>query len=283
MSKELTATQFKGFFDMPERKKAILSNLPKTVSPDVFMSSIYALSMSEAHRMADRTVILQCVYKAARDGLVLDGREAAIVPFKGKMTYVPMIAGVVKRLINTGNIAEISTQMVYENDTFDLVETHKGTEMLFRRCLRGDRGAMIGAFARINFLDGGQRIEYMTLQEINKHRPAHAGASSPWGTNYVEMCLKTVLKKATKLCVLSAEQYKILERGALQEEEEIDIEDVTPQNKDVPQIEAQDEFEIASDGIVEEGVYHVQEDTPEDLTNAMSAIIKRNHGGNYGD
>ena len=43
--------------------------------------------------------------KAAQDGLLPDGREGAIVPYKGQAQWMPMIAGIRKKVRNSGEIA----------------------------------------------------------------------------------------------------------------------------------------------------------------------------------
>lgn len=235
MSKEMTAVGFKDFFSKPDRKEGILANLPQSVNRDVFMNSVYALALDTTYQNADIKQIFKCVHEAARDGLVLDKREATIVSFRGKMTYIPMIGGVVKRILNSGQVSEISAQTVHENDEFDLYETEDGRKMFFRQCLRGDRGAVIGAFCRMKFINGGCHIEYMTVEEINKRRPASAGAGTPWGQWYGEMAKKTVIKKASKMCPMSSEIYAILEKSVLQENKP--MQDITTTAKEPEALE----------------------------------------------
>ena len=229
------------YFSARERRAKIIENLPSNVNPDVFMNSVITIFMDQRNLQWDKKEVLRCVHEAARDGLVLDKREAAIIPYKNKsgypvLTYVPMIGGIIKRLLNSGNIAEISVQTVHENDEFDLYETEDGRKMRFRQCLKGDRGTMYGTFCRIKFVNGGVNLEYMTVEEVIKYRPSHAKQDSPWYTHFKEMAKKTVLKRASKYCTMSAEDYRLLSQGLLEEKEEKSpqYQDVTP-SKEKPQ------------------------------------------------
>ena len=56
----------------------------------------------------DRNSLWQTFLKAAQDGLLLDGREAAAVPYKSQVNYLPMVDGIIKLMHNSGNIKTIS-------------------------------------------------------------------------------------------------------------------------------------------------------------------------------
>lgn len=122
-------------------------------------------------------------------------------------------------------------------------------------------------------------MEYMTIPEINTHRPAYAGSSSPWGTNYVEMALKTVIKKASRYCKMSSEMYDFLKAAALQKEEQ--IQDITPSAKKPKALEVDN-----NPPLVEEYTPPLQEEYPlfEDIheeqpkTKAMMTILNQQDG-----
>ena len=98
--------------------------LPPQISPDKFIrTTLTAVQMQPELLNADRRSLFGAVMKSAQDGLLPDGREAALVIFRSKggaqVQYMPMIGGILKKLRNSGELASISAQVVFENDQFD--------------------------------------------------------------------------------------------------------------------------------------------------------------------
>src|SRR5262252_2847964 len=75
-------------------------------------------------QQCDPLTVIQVAMRAAQDGLMLDGQEAAIVPFRDRdggrvtATYIPMIFGIRKKVRNSGLIADWIVRPVYEGDDF---------------------------------------------------------------------------------------------------------------------------------------------------------------------
>jgi recombination protein RecT len=106
---------------------AVNSN-PDLLKPDVDKRSIYAACM-----------------KAAQDGLIIDNREAALVIFKGRAQYMPMIDGIMKLVRNSGEISVWSVHVVKEHDKFDY-ELGDDEFMKHKPALT-NRGKTIGAYS----------------------------------------------------------------------------------------------------------------------------------------
>src|SRR5215471_3144870 len=56
--------------------------------------------------------------RATRDGLLPDGNEAAIVPFKSKASYIPMFRGLLKRFYQTGLFRSVTANVVRQGEEF---------------------------------------------------------------------------------------------------------------------------------------------------------------------
>lgn len=156
--------------------------------------------------------ILKACQKAAQDGLVIDGREAAIVPFKDQAQYMPMLAGILKKLRNSGELSTITAQAVYSNDPFnynpamDDVPNHSPDWF-------GDRGDMIGVYAIAKMKDGSSAVEIMSLRDIEKVRAVSRGKDrGPWVDWYEEMAKKTVVRRLCKYLPSSADVDQLLDR-----------------------------------------------------------------------
>jgi recombination protein RecT len=191
----------------------ISQNLPSTVSPDRFRNVVItAANMTPDLLNADRRSLLGACVKCAADGLVPDGREAALVLMGGKVQYMPMIAGVLKRARNSGEIASLVVQVVYERDAF-----------AWRPCdperpvdhttppLTEDRGNPIGAYAIARLKDGAVMAEVMSRAEIEKVRAvSRAKGSGPWVQWWDQMARKTVLRRLSKYLPMDAAPMEAL-------------------------------------------------------------------------
>ena len=163
--------------------------------------------------------IFNAAMKAATDGLLPDGREGAIVPYnmkiKGKngakdawvveVQWMPMIAGLRKKVRNSGEIATWDAQVVYERDDFDYA---LGDEpyLHHKPFLGFDRGKIIAAYSVATLKSGEKSREVMSIGEINAIRArSKSSEKGPWVTDFAEMCRKTVARRHSKVLPMSTD------------------------------------------------------------------------------
>ena len=144
--------------------------------------------------------------QAAMDGLMPDGkREAAIVPYGGVPTYVRMYHGMMKMMRQSGEILDINTGLVCENDSFDWC---RGTENYVRhKQAFTKRGKKIAAWCVIRTKDGGEYFDIMGADEIIQIKNASKAKNGPWGNSAHEgqMWRKTILRRTSNLAPLSTD------------------------------------------------------------------------------
>lgn len=155
---------------------------------------------------ADRNSLFGSIVRLAQDGLLPDGREAAIVMFGQKAQAMPMIAGVLKKVRQSGEVSKVSAQVVYEHDEFvwslgfDEDVTHNPPS------LDKPRGKAIGAYATAVLKDGSRLLEVMSLEEIEKVRAvSRAKGNGPWVSWWGEMARKTVMRRLSKRLPMSTD------------------------------------------------------------------------------
>lgn len=194
-----------------------VSALPSHIKPEKFQRVVMTVVQQQPELLtADRRSLLASCTKCAADGLIPDGREAALVTFRTKdgpkVQYMPMLAGVLKRMRNSGEIAAINVQVVHERDEFvwspsdlDAPVQHKvppfGT----------DRGKVVGAYAVAKLRDGSLMAEVMDRHEIEKVRAvSRAKDSGPWVQWWDQMARKTVLRRLAKYLPMDAEASAVV-------------------------------------------------------------------------
>jgi len=183
----------------------------------------------------DQSTIYSSLMKAAQDGLVVDGREAAIVTYNSKggtktAQYIPMVAGLLKKMRNTGEIASITYGVVYRNEyeqgRFKYIkgdhESLTHDPIMFE-----EKGDMIGVYAVVTLKDDTKIREFMDMKQLKKIQgSSKTGSSSysPWNMWFEEMCVKSVLRKVTKLCPMSSDLDRVFKRDDGDYEEEAHVE-----------------------------------------------------------
>lgn len=185
--------------------------LPPQVSLDKFLGVVLTgIRLNENLQGADRTTLYGACLKCAQDGLLPDGREAALVMFGQNVQYMPMLGGMLKKVRNSGEVTKVSVQVVYSNDQFDY---ELGTsDRLEHKPAIGERGEPIAAYA-IAWLKDGQVVhEVMSKDQIEKVRNvSRAKNNGPWRDWWDEMARKTVFRRLAKWLPQSTDLQRLLE------------------------------------------------------------------------
>ena len=192
---------------------------------------ITAVSTNPDLLYANRRTLFTAAVRAASDGLLPDGREAALVVYNTEVRqrnpqtgldqrtrqdvvqYLPMVAGIRKRMRNTGDVESAVAEVVHRNDGF---EYRLGDNPFINHlppALGDDRGDIIGAYAIIRLRNGEILRDVMSRADIEKHRQqSRAKDSMMWSKFYEEAAKKTVLRRCAKAAPQAAEFEALMAR-----------------------------------------------------------------------
>lgn len=194
----------------PQLKAALPAHIPVERFKRVVVT---AINQAPDLANADRRSLFNACVKAAQDGLLPDGREAALTIFSGKVQYMPMIAGIRKRMRNSGEVKSAIAEVIYKNDKF---KHHKGDEPRIEHeptDLGSDPGPAIGAYAVIKLTNGEIIREVMSLKDIEAVRAvSRAPNSVMWSKFWGEGARKTVLRRCAKAAPISSDVDTVLRR-----------------------------------------------------------------------
>lgn len=198
--------------------------LPKHVDPARFVRVVMtAVQMTPSLLEADRRTLFASAMRASQMGLLPDGREGAIVTFKNQAQFMPMVAGIMKLVRNSGEISTWSVQAVYENDQFDFCLGDE--EHITHKPALNNRGKQIAVYSIVTMKDGEKSREVMSVEDVDKIRArSRSGSSGPWVTDYSEMSKKTVIRRHAKRLPLSTDID-----GLIKEDDELFMPAETPQ------------------------------------------------------
>lgn len=178
---------------------------------------------------ADRYTLWNAAMRAAQDGLLPDAREGAMVIFRNKVKvnengrevekwidcvqWMPMIAGLRKKVRNSGEIADWNAQVVYQKDKFAyrlgddamiLHEPYMGPD---------DPGEIVAAYSIAVLKSGEKSREVMTRREIEKVRAVSKSKDGPaWTKWFSEMARKTVARRHSKVLPMSTDLDDLIRR-----------------------------------------------------------------------
>ncbi len=210
--------------------------LPENIPAKKFVAVVYdAMNRNpEIRRCEPRSIVNACA-KAAADGLVLDGREAALVSYGRRekvggrwetvgydATYIPMVAGLRKRVYQSGQVSSMQTGIVYEKEIADgRFEWQEGTDGFLRHSplLSDDLGSPIAVYSVVAMRDGTKSVEVMRWSEVMKiarRSPKNVddqgGLKGIWKTDTLEMARKTVLRRHSKQLPVDSDTARVFQR-----------------------------------------------------------------------
>jgi recombination protein RecT len=180
-------------------KQEIARALPGGVTPDRFVRvTVTAINQAPELVTCNKQTLFAAVIKCAQDGLLPDGREAALVKFGDTATYMPMVGGL--RKIAAKHKLSLTAFVVHEHDEFDYELGIAPTIHHKPPKLGEDRGEPIGAYAVATDQRTGEKfLDVMSRGEIERIRQESKGKTSgPWTKHWGEMARKTVARRLFK-------------------------------------------------------------------------------------
>jgi len=187
--------------------------LPKHIKSEKFIQVVVTAVRNNPKLLeGNKQSLFNACMDCAQDGLIPNGVEAALVMFKGRAKYMPMVGGVAKKARNSGEIATIDAIVVYEKDTYEVWTDEKGPHFKHVK-FRGDRGKVICTYAYAITKDGGvyhEEIDEIGMKAIEKCCNAN---QTPWkGPFKDEMRRKSALRRLCKYRLPSSSDMDIIRR-----------------------------------------------------------------------
>ena len=127
-----------------------------------------------------------------------------LIPFGREVQCIIGYQGLVELARRSGEIAELYSEVVYENDDFTysmgLNKTLEHTPNL-----NGNRGDFKCVYAVAKYKDGGNHIVVMSVEEVEKIKNGTKYKNAVWDSHYDEMAKKTAIRRLAKLLPLTVE------------------------------------------------------------------------------
>ena len=208
--------------ELIEYEPQLAAALPSHIPVERFKRTVVtAINQAPDLAKAERRSLFTACVRAAQDGLLPDGKEAALVVFntKNKKTnewrklvqYMPMVQGIIKRMRNSGELAAIYAHVIFAKDEFTY-QLGDDPKIVHKPALL-DRGEPIGVYAVAKLTNGEVQREIMSIAEVEKVRAvSRAKDDGPWRDWWEEMARKTVIRRLSKRLPNSSDIDEMMRR-----------------------------------------------------------------------
>jgi recombination protein RecT len=161
-----------------------------------------------------KSSIVLALLESARAGLMVDGKQAAILPYKDQATFMPMTFGIIALMLRSPRVTNVEARPVYEGDEFAY---RYGTRPDLTHVPLGEQNddKLTHAYA-VMWRQGAPHptFEVMTREEIEQVRAVSRNshhADSPWVKWYSEMARKSAVKRLSKYADLAPEAQQAIQ------------------------------------------------------------------------
>lgn len=203
--------------------EAVLPMLPvaNTVEGKRMLQALFTCCMKTPKLMNCTPVSLfGGVLAAAELRLELAGPtgQAYLVPYKNECQLQIGYKGFVQLAHRSSLVKRITPRVVYQGDQFHI--QYGTTQVIVHHPKFPQEGDPVGYYCVAEMVNGGTDFEYMTLEEMAKHRGRFAKSQGIWEAHFDEMAKKTMIRKLAKRLPVSVELAKAV---GYDEEAEADV------------------------------------------------------------
>jgi recombination protein RecT len=249
--------------------------LPKHMPAERFFRVVLtAVQLNKDLIACDRPSLFNAALRCAQDGLLPDGREAALVPFKNKVQYLPMYQGLLKKFRNSGQFKWVTTDIVYEGDQWEHWTDENGPHF---KHIPGDdhtdkKKRLV--YAAAGTKDGGVFIAPLSPSEIAKRRNMSRASreDAPWKMWTEEMEMKTAIRVLSRLLPMSSDLDDLIrsDEELYEQEQGTELAGQSAARSDTARAAALDHFagQPVTQDELDETEKEFPDDPPQDLTEA---------------
>lgn len=210
-----------------------LTMLDDRAKAKMMSAAVVAVTRDPELLQADRQSFMGALRMCAQHGVVPDGVEATLQVYntevrKGewvkKVTYLPMIRGIINRVLRSSKVSLFYAEVVHEGEAFTL-DTSRGDRRPSHALDHFSRkGPILGAYSVAKYADGTVDCEVVGMADLEKIRKV-AKTQKVWDGWFAEKAKVAVMKRHAKRLPLSAEDLDFIINPG---ETDFDQRDVTP-------------------------------------------------------
>lgn len=181
------------------------------IDPDKFIRvAIMAVQFNPSLLECNRPSLYKAFTLCAKSGLLPDGQESVVTKFGGEAVFMDMIEGILKQCRNSGELATIDAQTVFEGDEYESWTDEKGSHFKHKKLRKSNVPILTYAYALTK--DGAFYFEEVSEEQM-KSIESIAKTKMVWqGPFRDEMRRKSALRRLSKRLPKSTDMGEIIAR-----------------------------------------------------------------------
>lgn len=222
------------WLDSDEVKAALNGVASKIVTGERLANvAIQCLQKTPDLQICAPSTLISALKTLGMMGCEPDGIHGYLVPHKAKdgsvtATPIPSARGLM-RMARANGVKNLNIGIVREGDSFSWKIKNNKFSMEHEEAWP-NTGAALGYYCIWNDQDNAAHGVRMTMEEVEDIRKrSRAGSNGPWVTDFDQMALKTVIKRAAKQWDMPAEVQLAMREADSMEFAEREMRNVTPQ------------------------------------------------------
>jgi recombination protein RecT len=183
------------------RSNELEKMLPSDVKPERFIrAAISAATLNPEIQACTFKSIWDACISASRYGLLPDGIEGAIVPFKSKASFLPMYQGLLRCFRRSGQYRWLTANVIRQGEEFIRYVDEQGEHFRHSPGLNFE-APIIAVYALARTIDDVTFAAVLPIAEANKikNKSRAQRDDAPWREWESEMLKKTAIKRLLKL------------------------------------------------------------------------------------
>lgn len=204
-------------------------NLPPDYSPANALRAAY-LVLLETTDANKKPVLETCTNESIANALfdmVVQGlsaakRQGAFIAYGSKLIFQRMYAGTVAIAKRDAGVVEVNANVIYDGDTFQYEVLPNGRTVVSKHeqsIANIDANKIVGAYATVVFKDGSTNTEVMSMAQIRAAWAMNRNTNPTHNKFPDEMAKKTVIGRALKVAINSANDSAVMNDNDIEFEE----------------------------------------------------------------
>lgn len=152
----------------------------------------------------DEKSLVSCLVTCASYNLYPDKRNAYLVPYGRKCTFIIGYMGLIQLIYRSKLVKDVIAEPVYSDDIVTMEDGQ--LKHTVKNPFSTSRGELVGFYAKARMVNGGEVTAHMTVEEVEAIRNESPGKNSdPWKKHYNEMGKKTVVRRLSKMLPIESD------------------------------------------------------------------------------
>lgn len=167
-----------------------------------------------ALQVCTKASICNALLEMVLSGMNVAKKHGDFIVYGNQLTWQPEYFGRLMVAKRDAGVKEVNPQVIYEGDEYEVLIDHRGIKSLSKHTTKLEnvkKDKIQGAYAIVEYQDGGFRLVDMTIEQIqDAWRISRGGIQDAHKKFPDQMAMKTVINRAVKIAANSSDDEGIM-------------------------------------------------------------------------